>query len=959
MNNPTLRILAVMLCGILLISFAAASITLPKAKQFVPTNFLSRDQNIPLSLLQIGHVDLNDMPSASNPDHDARYYTQDQVNELVAGSSFDFFFSDNASLIADYNFMFPAETGEAESSFTETVDANGVVIATFITEVGQPTFSVITEGVYEVHIHASATVAGDKDAVLFWELWERDGSGNETLLISSEETIVLTAASTQYDIHGNLLTEERLDGNRLVVKVKANLATMTGNDPDVTIVQEGITDSRILVRTTIGAFDDRYWLETDLNGLCDADNVLTITGNGLGCTTITDLNISITLDQAYNAESGSPRVITVDDDYIHWSLDGGAFYIDIKTSPAAFYITANDFADEYIVIDPSAISGKFRSTDWSPLADNAHDLGYFGTGTDYRWKDLLLAGNLSDGTNAVTVANIADMSEDANFTKGFEAAKFFGLIDAGNVLGINDYNQFVITECAGDANSTLTSTGDCLDMTGMNLGGASDSNNEWTELLDQNAQKAASPTFGGLTVNGTTSFEGDIIMERAGEATGDPSYHIQFAVARPIHIWADQIVGGGTNAQDLYFSVQSGGKSFRFGADPNYDKNTFYQGFRIAMPSTASNAVDVYLSVDGNGNSDIFMYSDTVGDYLNIKTTGGTRNRIESFGSVSLDIRTDSTEDITLATNNTTRLTIDGSSGDATFAGALTVDGTIGSGAITSTGTITASNGAVIGGGTYGMDLSAEKTGALSMRISNSGAEGTDNVRFTMISDSGDVFHWIRTGSGTHWAYGVDQSDGNKFKWRTSSTISGDGVMELDRSGNLVIDGLLDVAGGGSQVATGETTIDLGGTSATQTRIIAAGGATSRMSLLQFTGDTTPSGYGIWMNFNAYYDNTGTQWRQPRTDLASYLFTVNNHKQFSWLYAAAENGTNDDVITPAEIATMGSGGTLILGASASSANLGSTDIEIANLYLGTGRIYVGNTQAGSIRHDGTYLVLQG
>ena len=44
---------------------------------------------------------------------------------------------------------------------------------------------------------------------------------------------------------------------------------------------------------------------------------------------------------------------------------------------------------------------------------------------------------------------------------------------------------------------------------------------------------------------------------------------------------------------------------------------------------------------------------------------------------------------------------------------------------------------------------------------------------------------------------------------------------------------------------------------------------------------------------------------------------------------------------------------------ASSHNLGTTVAEWGNLYIGTGRVYVGATQAGSIRHDGTYTVITG
>lgn len=44
---------------------------------------------------------------------------------------------------------------------------------------------------------------------------------------------------------------------------------------------------------------------------------------------------------------------------------------------------------------------------------------------------------------------------------------------------------------------------------------------------------------------------------------------------------------------------------------------------------------------------------------------------------------------------------------------------------------------------------------------------------------------------------------------------------------------------------------------------------------------------------------------------------------------------------------------------ASEVDIGSTTAEVANLFIGTGRVYFGAAQAGSIYHDGTDLVLSG
>lgn len=59
---------------------------------------------------------------------------------------------------------------------------------------------------------------------------------------------------------------------------------------------------------------------------------------------------------------------------------------------------------------------------FDPVTDNLVDLGT----TSRRWKNLYIAGNLSDGTNSVPVSKIADLSSEQTITglKKFDNAKF-------------------------------------------------------------------------------------------------------------------------------------------------------------------------------------------------------------------------------------------------------------------------------------------------------------------------------------------------------------------------------------------------------------------------------------------------------------------------------------------------------------------------------------------------------
>lgn len=73
----------------------------------------------------------------------------------------------------------------------------------------------------------------------------------------------------------------------------------------------------------------------------------------------------------------------------------------------------------------AALSYRFLSTAFLYGTDNARDLGASNT----RWKNLYIAGNISDGTNNVSVANIATKSSFVTLTQ----AEYDALVEAGTV----------------------------------------------------------------------------------------------------------------------------------------------------------------------------------------------------------------------------------------------------------------------------------------------------------------------------------------------------------------------------------------------------------------------------------------------------------------------------------------------------------------------------------------------
>ena len=183
-----------------------------------------------------------------------------QVLDLIEGAAFSFHPSDTADgTIAGYNIMFDEDTDEAESTIAVEITADDTLIKAFITETGQPTFTDLSAGVYAGQLHLSATTAGNKDTKVYWTLLKRAAGGAETLLITSEESEVLTNINTHYEIHGVLSTDQTiLSDDRLVLKVYGNQDTGAGGDATATLYMEGTTATRIDVQTHFLAFDARY-----------------------------------------------------------------------------------------------------------------------------------------------------------------------------------------------------------------------------------------------------------------------------------------------------------------------------------------------------------------------------------------------------------------------------------------------------------------------------------------------------------------------------------------------------------------------------------------------------------------------------------------------------------------------------------------------------------------------------
>lgn len=115
---------------------------------------------------------------------------------------------------------------------------------------------------------------------------------------------------------------------------------------------------------------------------------------------------------------------------------------------------------------------------------------------------------------------------------------------------------------------------------------------------------------------------------------------------------------------------------------------------------------------------------------------------------------------------------------------------------------------------------------------------------------------------------------------------------------------------------------------------------------VDFTGaccsiDSTHSGYGAWLNYNAFFN--GSNFIQPRGDLNSYLFTSNFHAGGWGWFTHTATGSSGSAFTPVKVASLDGSG-----------NFGVS----GNLTLGTNRYLGGFTDPTSLG-DGGYVNFTG
>ncbi|WBV58183.1 pyocin knob domain-containing protein [Chryseobacterium daecheongense] len=274
-----------------------------------------------------------------------------------------------------------------------------------------------------------------------------------------------------------------------------------------------------------------------------------------------------------------------------------------------------------------------------------------------------------------------------------------------------------------------------------------------------------------------------------------------------------------------------------------------------------------------------------------------------------------------------------------------------------------------LSGGTMtgGINLGQTNTNGISRDMSGVTTSSNFSRYFTkLIGSNGDIdtfgYYGTVTSSGAvnlSWGYigGSAYNSKNAIRWTSdqrvvvgaSSSVVPTTGYALDTVGNQYTRGNVDLSGNINST-TGELILQRQGTNKVRTNtysLILSGETAAGNIYLRPQGDSTSAGqvilssagtqyvdaynlnfgtqtttgsalfhtnvasatpgYGLWMGHNLQFN--GTNFIQPRGSLASWGFTVNNHKNFSFNYAT-NSGTNGSSVSLTEVVKINNTGTI-------------------------------------------------
>lgn len=172
---------------------------------------------------------------------------RDYVDRKIAEAApTHFFLTDTNSDIGGYELLEEAYSNAAEQSWPVPSMSDGDPLEEFITPLGGLGVVVLGSGLYAFHFRAEKT-GGTKDAQIYFEMYQRDVGGSETLLVTSETSNPLTGTQDPYEIHAHLDADVVFVAtDRLVFKVIVTVSGL-GTDPSVTLYAQTGNESHFTV----------------------------------------------------------------------------------------------------------------------------------------------------------------------------------------------------------------------------------------------------------------------------------------------------------------------------------------------------------------------------------------------------------------------------------------------------------------------------------------------------------------------------------------------------------------------------------------------------------------------------------------------------------------------------------------------------------------------------------------
>ncbi len=315
------------------------------------------------------------------PTEELHLVNKEYVDNVATKSVIDLFLTENASDVGGYFDLEVNVVTAAKEDITQSITANSTtLIASFVSKLAEDSIneiSILENGVYNLHIHASGAIA--KKLFVYFEFYHRTAGGTETLLGTSHVSDELGTSETQNSTHAVVNTEKAfISGDRIVVKVYGRNDSAAARN--VTIYMEGDTASRIefpaVSNITAGVIDHSALNELDFasaahtgfepakgaddNFVTDADvtNIATLTDNSMADTLHRHSELSAndgTPDQALTVDAMGRVNISYD-----LIVDSDLLFVDV--APGYVGIGTNTPGEMLDVVGNAEINGNIIVT---------------------------------------------------------------------------------------------------------------------------------------------------------------------------------------------------------------------------------------------------------------------------------------------------------------------------------------------------------------------------------------------------------------------------------------------------------------------------------------------------------------------------------------------------------------------------------------------------------------------